>query len=969
MELNRQILLPKSAFAAADDEDTFITLQLSRTYNDLKTERINNVFNINQQYNIERQASLKFGIYGLLESKFADTGNLIINIKESSGLTFSLPKISTDCITGTSMSIRTFELTLGSNGMSRNLYGTTKSAYSFLFEINQAELDAQDVAVVSSGGTPATRYIEFYCVDSDKNIYFLQNVPYLFYDLDGNRVNFGNQTADVDDSGNIIEIDNDFDFLYDRHWIKQYFNLNAPLNAFFPAPTLNFVENNITETQIVPGLSAGTIQLPISLDQPSLYGIEQATVIVDVDSTQHNPNKHFDFTAQTVSWNVGEQVKNVDVLIYGDEYVGSTQSVSFKMTDFKYCELQPGNSGTTINIIDNNAPSQLRFTSGSTTFKSNVSAVTFSYEFDKPLEVPNQSVTLTYGLRTDAVLGEDFILNANNPRANTLLINFNQGDISGQTTIQIIDNDVYDLDKNIQFIFQNPTQNIALSNVGVDPSVGPVFNATIQDSLITQFTSYIFKNSPVKRLGAFKAFTTPDSDQRYTWSMDADKGFFFSADYTITIKNLGDTVVYNNQLIPKSGVLTAITVSSQLLDDIVIELPSNATYNKPSKWYGKSNYDFTISTDEHFSALVTPTFGSNYQENVTLLGVNFNDEKIAGPSGNILCYFTTQLKNFYLNYNNTAKACTIDNTTNLVDSAYVNSIVFLGYNQANAPNANYLFTPPPASSTITCDFKTGYTEVFCSQQLPFGFDLFPSPPYNFVNGIKIGLRNLYPQSSPPFSGDYNNLRIDSPTDFNKKGFLTWTGASQDVRHAMSFSILNNGEVSVSISGQTVTPQSKYFIRGFDTDLSKLSLILPANEGYDKIKSAFTVANYIVSLDNVSYFINGQASGSSSSYVFQSTNTLPVGPLSAAPSYVVASEYSNVSVPTTVYGTNLNPIINLDCASTTFTSTSPLDIAVRGLLLSNSKTGFKQAFFVSATDDIPLDCINETNVRIPFKRLL
>ena len=33
------------------------------------------------------------------------------------------------------------------------------------------------------------------------------------------------QTADVDDEGNLIEIDNDFPFLYDRHWIKQYFDL------------------------------------------------------------------------------------------------------------------------------------------------------------------------------------------------------------------------------------------------------------------------------------------------------------------------------------------------------------------------------------------------------------------------------------------------------------------------------------------------------------------------------------------------------------------------------------------------------------------------------------------------------------------------------------------------------------------------------------------------------------------------
>ncbi len=84
MEIKKQILLPKSAFALANDEDVFINLQLNKTFSDIKTEKINNIFNINKQYDSERQSSLKFCIYGLVESRFLHTGNLIVDAKDSS---------------------------------------------------------------------------------------------------------------------------------------------------------------------------------------------------------------------------------------------------------------------------------------------------------------------------------------------------------------------------------------------------------------------------------------------------------------------------------------------------------------------------------------------------------------------------------------------------------------------------------------------------------------------------------------------------------------------------------------------------------------------------------------------------------------------------------------------------------------------------------------------------------------------
>ena len=342
MIIKKQILLPKNSFALANDEDVFINLQINRTSSDIKTERINNVFNINQQYDTERQTSLKFCIFGLVESIFADTNNLTINVKDSTNLTLYLPKISSDNIADKILSIKTFELTPNSNGMSRNLYGKKKSTYSILFEINRQELEMQDLQIRSNGNIPVTRTLDFTIMDINKNLFSITKVPYLFYDLDGNSVKFGSQTADINDDGNIIEIDNDFPFLYDRHWIKQYFNL--------PAPSFIFFTNNLIDVSISKGLSTRTIQIDVALDQPSPYGLEEATVVLmsdefisvtsgqgDGTNTLTNQNSNFNFITQTLKWDVGETYKTVNFEIVDGVNFNNKEVVTLKVENLKYC--------------------------------------------------------------------------------------------------------------------------------------------------------------------------------------------------------------------------------------------------------------------------------------------------------------------------------------------------------------------------------------------------------------------------------------------------------------------------------------------------------------------------------------------------------------------------------------------------------------------------------------------------------
>jgi len=957
MEIKKQILLPKSSFALANDEDVFISFQLNRSVSEIKNEKIDNIFNITQQYDAERQASLKFCIFGLVESKYYSTNNLIIDIKDVSGLTINLPKISNDCITGKTISIKTFELTPNSN-MSRNLYGNSKSAYSILFEINKDELQKLDSEIRSSGGTPTTKLLEFTISDSSTNLFFTQKVPYLFYDLSGNLVKFGSQTADIDENGNVIEIDNDFPFLYDRHWIRQYLNIQAPSFVYFVESSTDIREN----------LEGGIAQLEVALDQPSPYGLERATVTIDVDGTIRNPETDFIFSSKNLSWNVGEQFKKIDVNIFDDKFVESAETVSFKIVNLENCVAKSEEEIKTIlNILDDDTTSELRFLNNEFTVKSNSSALTISYVFNKPIDVVNQSVVLYYTTSTTAVLGTDFILDRANPTAKELKINFNKGDISGSTTISIIDNSVYDLDKVIEFAFKNLTQNIVLSSVGANANFGQVCRATIQESLTPQFSSFVLINNMDKKIGAVRANKNPTNayyegvyPSSYYWSIDADKGFAPVAGlYNITITNAGDTVVYDNKLVKNNVILTAITISGQQLTDTIIELPSNFTFDKVGRKYTKSKYIISFTSKEQF---LVPLSQNQYYSYPT---INVNVEKDAGPSGSKKFYLTTKLKNFFLNYDLTLSACSVTtgvfNPANFdkVPVAYTNNLVFVGFNPNNPFNTFESTTN--FDSSIQTTFENTTTSTACSQFLPFGFETLSNPPYNFKY-IKLYFRDIYSQDAIHLPNEYNDFKINPLANRRSTGFLDWSKTAINTKQSMILSILNNGDVAVKISGQTVNPGEKFNIRGLDQDMNTLSVLLPTNESYVKSTSGFSFANYVLELENVSYYSsNGQISGTPMSFRFDSTNSLISGPLNSPTQYYVVTEYENMRVP--YQGTSI-----IDCNTSDFNYSQVINLAVRGVLLPNSESSFRRGYFVSTNNDLIYTCSSNNCIRIPFKKI-
>ena len=74
MKIIKKILLGSEGFFGQTNTDLFIDVSLERTLNELRTDRFNNDFDIERQFQKERNSSRDFFIYGIIDS-ITDLGN------------------------------------------------------------------------------------------------------------------------------------------------------------------------------------------------------------------------------------------------------------------------------------------------------------------------------------------------------------------------------------------------------------------------------------------------------------------------------------------------------------------------------------------------------------------------------------------------------------------------------------------------------------------------------------------------------------------------------------------------------------------------------------------------------------------------------------------------------------------------------------------------------------------------------
>lgn len=190
MDDKKKILLGDTDIISRDNEDLFIDINLNRTFSEYKKERFDNDFDLQKQFDEERNSSRDFQIYGFVQATYTNCNNLMYEVYSDSGLT---------------------------NGV---LFGnfTTNLQYTPQNNVFNKRIGKYYFALTNYTGSSI--FIKFLSnVINVPDQVFEQRL--VFYDATGQFVPYGTQTIEVDNDLNTIEINNDFPFFYNKHWVKK----------------------------------------------------------------------------------------------------------------------------------------------------------------------------------------------------------------------------------------------------------------------------------------------------------------------------------------------------------------------------------------------------------------------------------------------------------------------------------------------------------------------------------------------------------------------------------------------------------------------------------------------------------------------------------------------------------------------------------------------------------------------------
>lgn len=209
MDERKKILLGNKDLLSREIEDFYININLSRDNKEVIPYKYNNVFDLDRFYDQERNGSRNFIIYGTIDSYFCDCDELIITAYQSPefNLQNQLCSVYTEHIVNENMEFR-------------NIYNKIRGKY--IIDNIPTTFTGCSVYLKIEEKDPLLRikpkHIE--CIVEQQLIYTT-----LTRSLTGEKIveqlKYGLNEAVTDCDGNVIEVINDFDFFYNKHWIKK----------------------------------------------------------------------------------------------------------------------------------------------------------------------------------------------------------------------------------------------------------------------------------------------------------------------------------------------------------------------------------------------------------------------------------------------------------------------------------------------------------------------------------------------------------------------------------------------------------------------------------------------------------------------------------------------------------------------------------------------------------------------------
>lgn len=635
MNIKKKILLGSKDVITRTNEDLFINLDLSRTINEIRSSTLNNNFNQSEQFEKENQDSLMFCVYGTVESKKGDADNVKINISSEEGTILYSPNIITSITSNTKSSsaqtISTIPLSRKSV-MSKNLYLYNKGAYYFQFEISRLELEKEIEQRKKSGDLIRSKKLQFF-VNSGP-LYDFDELEYLFFDSNGDLIPFGENFIDINDEGDVFDVNNNYTFLYNTHWIKKDLNVEGPTNVSFK----QFEDDNgILQSQLVTseGISAlipGSVlqntgvdtRMTVALDKPSKYGRESVKVRVKSKTTIDNPNPDFIFTDYELKWNVGEQEKQVPISIINDFYVEGDEEILFELFDAKNVTIDTPSTFKLI-IKDDDLKSEVQFETASIILNE-AEEYEVILKLDKPVLVAGQTVDVFINYigiddKQKAVVNTDFSIDNTVQTGiyNSFKVEFPIDSTQASFKLNTTDrNDqIFILDKFVGFNIDNPSQNLY---IGVSKN----FQLTIKDVYQNQYATFTIPTNEEKGYGIFRQDTI---NKDIIGHSIGPNGYWLTAfTYAIEVINKGERIEMGGKVFEKGDIVHYVnysgvtSVSGNSYQPFSLTLPTNKDVDSSIRAYKNCMYEFSIKQIENM--IVPPSLYANTPYNGSLQQFN-----------------------------------------------------------------------------------------------------------------------------------------------------------------------------------------------------------------------------------------------------------------------------------------------------------------------------------------------------------
>ena len=318
MDEKLKILLGSEDIIARNNEDLYININLNRSFFEYKKEKYDNDFDLAQQFEKERNLSRDFRIYGIVDSNVINTNFISLKVYSDSGATNLVQQISTS-----SMNFND----------SINVFNKKRGKY--LINLNNYSGSSIYIKTPTNNDNIAEQIFEQKLV---------------LYDFDGNFISYGTETVEIDNNLNTIDINNNFPFFYNKHWVKKNISLQET-----KYPVVSFSGSNST---IYEG---NVVNIIVYLDKPSPFGNEKVDFVFDSGTADS-----FDFLVYSgttsnpfpgnvqLSFSQGEQYKYISFSASTDNVVEILENYKFRLENF--IKVKPGNSLSYTVQIENLTP-------------------------------------------------------------------------------------------------------------------------------------------------------------------------------------------------------------------------------------------------------------------------------------------------------------------------------------------------------------------------------------------------------------------------------------------------------------------------------------------------------------------------------------------------------------------------------------------------------------------------------------